>query len=940
MISLFTSAQNAPFITTWEVSSSDLEIFIPTEGTGYNYTVDFGDGTVLTNQTGDASHTYNSAGIYTVSISGIFPRIYFDNNPLNNNRDKIKTISQWGDISWQTMENSFYGCQYLEVNATDTPDLSQVTDLSYMFAGCSNFNQSINNWDVSNITDIKYMFKDASTFNQPLNNWDVSNVTDMSGVFWVAFDFNQPLDNWNISNVQKTYQMFRGATSFNQPLNNWDVSNVFHISFMFAAAESFNQPLNNWDITGTNSLGYMFYGAKAFNQNINNWDVSNITSLEFMFAEAENYNQPLNNWDVSSVYKMSYMFSGAKAFNQNINNWGAIADTDGMFQNAIAFNQPLNNWSPTHLDFMFEGAISFDQPLNTWDLSNIFSIKKMFYGASSFNQDLSSWDVSSVIKMDGTFEMASSFNQDLSMWNFHSNVFFGWGSTGTSSFIKESNLDVNNYDKLLNKFINLNITGKSLNSLNLEYCNQLARNYLINNLNWQIDGDNLSSNCNKIVGDIIYDENSNGCDQNDQTISGIAINFSNGSYSTTVFPDTGNYEIGVTGANFTVSLVNLPPYYTVTPSSQQVTFTTSNIEVADFCLTANQVVEDLNITLLPTSEARPGFDADYQLVVQNVGNQTIANPSISLVFDNTMQTYVSASQTPSSTTANQLNFDFTSIAPFESKIVDVTMNTFQPPTVNGDDILNFTASVTPNTNDYTPADNTFVYDQTVVNSFDPNDKQVLQGEEIYEDQTDEYLDYLIRFQNTGTASAINVRILDTLHPNLDYNTLKPINASHNYYIEISEGNQVEFIFDNINLPDETSDEAGSHGFVAYKIKPKSSVSVGDFITGDAQIYFDFNSPIITNMVSTEVIDNELSATEFDVSTLLRVYPNPTTGIINLHSDESLELQEVVIYNLQGKRLLEFNKNLARLNVQNLSTGIYLMSIKTNQGELNKRLIKK
>lgn len=942
LLSLFASAQNAPFITTWEVSSSDLEIFIPTEGTGYNYTVDFGDGTVLTNQTGDASHTYNSAGTYTVSISDDFPRIYFNNNPLNNNRDKIKSISQWGDISWQTMENSFYGCQYLEVNATDTPDLSQVTDLSYMFAGCSNFNQSINNWDVSNVTDIKYMFKDASTFNQPLNNWDVSNVTDMSGVFWVAFDFNQPLDNWNISNVQKTYQMFRGATSFNQPLNNWDVSNVFHISFMFAAAESFNQPLNNWDITGANSLGYLFYGAKAFNQNINNWDVSNVTRLKFMFAEAENYNQPLNNWNVSNVTDMSYMFSGAKAFNQNINSWASIAETEGMFQNAESFNQPLDNWSPlghTHLDFMFEGAISFNQSLNTWDLTNIFSIKKMFYGASSFNQDLSSWDVSDVVNMEGTFDMASSFNQDLSMWNFLPNVFFGWTSTGNLSFIKESGLDANNYDKLLNRFKNLNLTGKSLNSLNLEYCDQLVRNYLINDLNWQIDGDNLAANCNKIVGEIKYDENNNGCDQNDQTISGIAINFDDGSYNTTIIPDSENYEVGVTGINFTVSLGNLPVYYSASPTTTTVTFTNSNTEVANFCLTANQAVEDLNITLIPVSEARPGFDADYQLVVQNIGTQTIANPSISLDFDNTMQTYVSASPNPSSTTVNQLNFDFTSIAPFESKIVDITMNTFQPPTVNGNDILNFTASVTPNTNDYTPADNTFVYDQTVVNSYDPNDKQVLQGEEIYQEQTDEYLDYLIRFQNTGTASAINVRILDTLHPNLDYNTLKPINASHDYHIEITDGNHVEFIFDNINLPDETSDEPGSHGFVAYKIKPKSSVGVGDFITGDAQIYFDFNAPIITNMVSTEVVDN-LGTTDYDFSESLKVYPNPTQAQVYLTATQNLEIEKVTVYNLQGKSLLNFNKDLEVLNVQDLSTGIYLIKIETNRGVINKQLIKK
>src|SRR5690606_8312203 len=117
---------------------------------------------------------------------------------------------------------------------------------------------------------------------------------------------------------------------------------------------------------------------------------------------------------------------------------------------------------------------------------------------------------------------------------------------------------------------------------------------------------------------------------------------------------------------------------------------------------------------------------------------------------------------------------------------------------------------TPVANDFTPNDNTYTLAQLVVNSYDPNDKQVLQGEELHIDKAGEYLDYLIRFQNTGTASAINVRILDTLHPKLDWSTLVPISASHDYYVKIKDGNHVEFMFDNIHLPDSTSNEPASH----------------------------------------------------------------------------------------------------------------------------------
>ena len=895
LMSLFASAQNAPFITTWEVTASDLEITIPTKFWGYNYTIDFGDGTILNNQTGDLTHTYNSAGIYTVSISGDFPRIYFEelSNPDNH---KIISIEQWGDIQWTSMEEAFKGCGELVINATDAPDLSQVTSLSEMFNNCEALNQSINHWDVSTITDMSQMFYDCNNFNQPLNSWDISSVTNLEKTFYNCTDFNQPLYGWDVSSVTNMSGMFDFARNFNQALDSWDVSNVIDMSGMFHYTDDFNQPLNNWDVSNVQNMAGMF-SLSSFNQPLDNWDVSNVTRMgddvgflfgyAGMFADASNFNQDISNWDVSNV-----------------------TDMTGMFRYAVTFNQPLDSWN----------------------VSNVLRMDGMFSHAESFNQSLDGWDVSNVTDMSSMFLDAIYFNQDLSNWNFNTNVLLGY-------FVSYTAMNIHNYDALLAKFAMLNLINKTLSSNDLKYCDVETRNYLINNLNWSISLDQLSNDCNYISGDIIYDENNNGCDANDILVNNLSIISNDGNDNYITFSNNGIYELPILGNNFTVSLGNLPVYYSASPTTTTVTFTNSNTEVANFCLTTNQAVEDLNITLIPVSEARPGFDADYQLVVQNVGTQTIANPSISLDFDNTMQTYVSALPNPSSTSSNQLNFGFTSIAPFESKIIDITMNTFQPPTVNGDDILSFTASVTPNTNDYTPADNTFVYDQTVVNSYDPNDKQVLQGEEIYEEQTDEYLDYLIRFQNTGTASAINVRILDTLHPNLDYNTLKPINASHDYHIEITDGNQVEFIFDDINLPDETSDEPGSHGFVAYKIKPKSNVGVGDFITGDAQIYFDFNAPIITNMVSTEVVDN-LSTTNYDLSVSLKVYPNPTQAQVYLTANLNLEIEKVTVYNLQGKTLLIFDKDLETLNVEDLSTGIYLMKIETNRGVINKRLIKK
>ena len=122
---------SSPFVTTWRTTTSEESITIPTfSGGTYDYTVDWGDGTSSSNQTGDAAHAYTTPGDYTVSISGTFPQIYFNNS---GDKSKIISIDSWGTNQWTSMENAFYGCNNLEYTATDIPDLSLVTSTKYMF---------------------------------------------------------------------------------------------------------------------------------------------------------------------------------------------------------------------------------------------------------------------------------------------------------------------------------------------------------------------------------------------------------------------------------------------------------------------------------------------------------------------------------------------------------------------------------------------------------------------------------------------------------------------------------------------------------------------------------------------------------------------------------------------------------------------------------------
>ncbi|WP_053977651.1 BspA family leucine-rich repeat surface protein [Mangrovimonas xylaniphaga] len=852
----------APFITTWEVTTYNLHIqFGDGNYEGGNYTVDFGDGTILTNQSGIVEHTYGASGTYTVSVSGGFYRFL----PESSFATRLKSIEQWGDVEWKIMEGAFKGCSNLVINATDAPNLSQVTSMKEMFRGCNSLVNvpGIEAWDVSSVTNMKQMFWAASNFNQSIEAWDVSNVTNMSGMFHAAQNFNQPLNSWDVSNVSIMDGMFGSASSFNEPLDAWDVSNVTNMDGVFSFAMSFNQPLNTWD-------------------------VSNVTNMYTMFHYAQSFNQPLDAWNVSSVTDMNHMFGYAKSFNQ---------------------------------------------PLGVWDVSNVTNMGGMFREAANFNQPLNAWDVSNVTNMDLMFTYATNFNQPLDNWDF-SNI-----DVNLNHFVSYTGLSVANYDLLLEHLTEFNLPISYMGAVGLYYCNQAAHDYLTNDLNWYIPDEGISDTCASISGEVLFDIDNNGCSETGIPMGDFFVTMGNGSNSYAQFVSDGSYYISTNIDTWTVSLMNVPNYYTVTPESIEVDFESTSDEIVDFCITANQDINDLNITLLPTGQARPGFEAAYKLVVKNLGTQSMDNITASLTFDEAMQSFVEANPVTSATTTNSLEFAIATLAPFEIWETSITMQTFTPPTVNGDDLLNFTATVLPNTDDYTPNDNTFSLEQIVVNSYDPNDKQVLQGETIVMEQTSEYLDYLIRFQNTGSASAINIRVEDELHDNLDWSTLSITSASHDYEVEITNGNEVDFVFNGIYLPAESQNEPESHGYIAYKIKPKTTVQVGDIMSGNASIYFDYNAPIITNTVTTEVVD-VLGVGEYNLSSFITVYPNPISEGVYLEMNDGVELISAKLYNVQGRLLLETKEATNYIKTEQLSSGVYMLRLETNKGQLVKRVVNK
>ena len=253
----------ANFISTWRTTTANESITIPTTGTGYNYTVHWGDGTSESGKTGSATHRYASAGNHTVSIGGVFPRIYFNNR---GDKTKIRKVTQWGNIAWTSMAKAFYGANNLTVTATDAPDLSGVTDMRDMFHGATAFNQDIGGWNTAQVTSMWNMFRSASTFNQDIGNWNTASVEDMDYMFHGATAFNQNIGGWNTATVRFMESMFRGASSFNQDISRWNVEAVTEMGSMFSGVTlsptNYDALLTGWDAQNLTS-GVTFHGGAS-----------------------------------------------------------------------------------------------------------------------------------------------------------------------------------------------------------------------------------------------------------------------------------------------------------------------------------------------------------------------------------------------------------------------------------------------------------------------------------------------------------------------------------------------------------------------------------------------------------------------------------------------------------------------------------------------------
>ena len=288
-------------------------------------------------------------------------------------------------------------------------------------------------------------------------------------------------------------------------------------------------------------------------------------------------------------------------------------------------------------------------------------------------------------------------------------------------------------------------------------------------------------------------------------------------------------------------------YFTISPAIKSSVFTTfDQKDSIDFALVPKPGIKDLQISITAQTPARPGFNAGFRIITKNVGTTTIAGAVIKLKKPASL-TYLNSSRSTSSVTADTITFVAKNMAAGFIDTLDVNVTLAVPPAVNNGDTLTLTTIALPQATDTTPANNQATIREIVRGSFDPNDKTEAHAG-IYTPTmkaSSEPFQYLIRFQNTGTDTAFYVTVKDTLDSRVDINSLETISSSHPYKLSI-DGNVATWQFNMIKLVDSTTDEAASHGYISFSIKPKDVLKIGDSVSNKAAIYFDFNLPVITN----------------------------------------------------------------------------------------------
>jgi len=849
-------------------------------------------------------------------------------------------------------------------------DLNGLVNLEFLYCdGLANDLGQMTTLNVNGLTSLKKL----SCGNQKLTSLNVSNLVSLTDLY-CAYNRITNLDLTGLINLKTldyTYNQLSNLNLVNLPsltdlncsnnhlvtLNVLDLTSLKTLTCTsnllttlnlsgLTSLEALDFSYNNLTLTDVSGLSTNLLSLGCKSNNLTSLDVSGLSNLETLSC----YGNNLSGLDVSTLTHLKFLDFGSNQITSinltNLTNLEFINGSDNLLT-AIDITG-LNN---------LKGLYCGQNQITNLDLSNHENLEGLDYSQNA----IPNLDISFLTKLN-SLGCAGTQTTNLNISNLTALRFLDCQNnqlttldTSNAPFLDD--LRCNN-NQLASLFIK---NGKS--EQNLNFTNNPGLTYIcvdesqIQSVQTQLNGLGMNTtvcnsycslipggNHNTITGIAIFDANNDGCDAtdvvnpfvklniNDGTLNGATVTNINGTYN--FYTNAGDYVISPNTEN--------PTWFSFSPTSADFTFANdnNNISTQNFCIAALGLHKDIEIVFSQTESARPGFDAKYKVVFKNKGNQMLSGV-VSVAFDDSRTDLVSSAPIANTVNPNSLSWNFTNLMPFENRSIDLTLNINGPmetPAVNNGDILNFTASITPVVGDDFPLDNTFNYNQTVIGSFDPNDIICLEGENVAPVEIGNYLHYMVNFENTGTAAAENIVVRLEINPEeFDINSLQVMNASHPAFAEV-RNNTVEFRFASINLAPTAGDPPVSgHGNILFKMKTKATLETGDLVKNRANIFFDYNFPIVTN--DAETVFEVLSTDVFTNDESVVVFPNPAQDKININCNNTIK--SIELYDVQGRILEVFTagKISAQINISDKSKGIYFVKIITEKGKKVQKIIK-
>jgi uncharacterized repeat protein (TIGR01451 family) len=453
---------------------------------------------------------------------------------------------------------------------------------------------------------------------------------------------------------------------------------------------------------------------------------------------------------------------------------------------------------------------------------------------------------------------------------------------------------------------------------------------------------------NVVTGTLFYDNNGNGIQDPQENGLPNKMIVAQPGFNITYTLAAGKYRLYTDTGSFVMSVPNVPRYHTCIPQSYQINFSDygQRLDNRTFALGPIPNIKDLRIDIAPLNIARPGFPINYFITYANVGT-TVLSGTYSFNFTNDLD-FLSSDSMTTFLNSDSAAWSYNNLKPGEIRI-NIVRFRVKPTTPIGKFIYQF-GYIYPILNDTIPSDNKDSLRLTSAGSRDPNDKLVDPSTLIIDSAKagKHYLEYTIRFQNTGTDTAFNIRVLDTISSKLDINSFEVISSSHFFEINFKRPRVFEFYFPNILLPDSNRNEAGSHGFIKFRIKPVTSVILSDTIYNSASIYFDYNLPVETNISSSNFKNNVVTGVNGVRlnSGDLKLFPNPGRQSVTYKFRNIVrEPVTVRIYDMSGRTVLTkviyttVPTTEGNIYIGRLKTGTYIFDVTGEKIQYQKQFVK-